>query len=270
MSIQQLFFSSSAANKIVATGGTVYTNGNYKVHLFSASGTFSISEINDTNASLDVLVVAGGYTGIDGGSAEFDFDGRDGGGGGQGSYSRIYSGLAFGTYFNATNYAVTIAASDNFNSQVNNKTASPFIATGGQAIKLSGQGGSGAVYLSDNSTCISAATSGGAGETGYSTTWTGSTINYSSGAGGGGGGASDGSGCGTPGAGGAGGTGAGSGGAGGNFFGNGNNATAATAYGSGGGGGGGAGSNNESGDILNGGLATSGISGVVLIRYQYQ
>ena len=267
MSIQQLFFSTGASSdKIVATGGTIYTSGNYKDHVFSSSGTFSISEINDVNASLQVLVVGGGGIGNSGTGAYFDYDGKDGGSGGNGALSRIYSGLAFGTYFNVANYSVTVGAQNTNDSQVANKTASPFICTSGQAAAQGGMNGAGAVYDSDSGLCTSSATAGSTSGAGY--LYTGATSFYYGygGGGGGGGGAQL---CTSGAAGGASGFGEGAGGSGGNNLSPGNNGASASGYGSGGGGGG-AGSDDNNGNIINGGTGGNGSSGVVVIRYLYK
>ena len=42
-----------------ATGGTVTTVGDYKVHAFTSSGTFTVTQLADTN-EFETLVVAGG------------------------------------------------------------------------------------------------------------------------------------------------------------------------------------------------------------------
>ena len=267
MSIQQLFFNTPATGpKVVATGGTVYTDGNYKVHIFSSTSTFIVSEVNDPNASLDVLIIGGGYQGVAGESAEYDWDGKPGGAGGAGAYTRLYTGLAFGTYFHATNYTALVAAQNSSNSQLNNDV-SGFISTSGQARKLGGNGGNGAVYEPASSSCVSNTTAASAGESGYLNTWRTSFTYGSSGGGGGGGGALDN--C-LPSNGAAGGTGAGSGNSGGAVYNNGSNGTSATTYGSGGGGGGGAGSDGDEGGLVDGGAGGNGSSGAVIIRYQYQ
>ena len=49
----------------VATGGTVTTDGDYKVHTFTSSGTFNITQVGDAG-TLSYLVVAGGGGGGDG------------------------------------------------------------------------------------------------------------------------------------------------------------------------------------------------------------
>ena len=59
---------------IEATGGTITTSGNCKIHTFTGPGTFCVSSIsgNDDNNEVSYVVVAGGGGG----------GGRDGGGGG--------------------------------------------------------------------------------------------------------------------------------------------------------------------------------------------
>ena len=42
-----------------ATGGTITTDGDYKVHTFTTSGTFTVTEAG-TNAEVEYLVIAGG------------------------------------------------------------------------------------------------------------------------------------------------------------------------------------------------------------------
>jgi len=63
---------------IAATGGTVTTDGNFKVHTFTSPGTFCVSSVGNSAGSSEVsyLVVAGG-----GGSG-----GDSGGGGGAGGF----------------------------------------------------------------------------------------------------------------------------------------------------------------------------------------
>ena len=77
----------------VATGGTITTDGSYKVHTFTSSSNFSVSTIG--NADVEYLVVAGGGSG---GMSH-------GGGGGAGGY-RTATGFAV----TASTYAVTIGA----------------------------------------------------------------------------------------------------------------------------------------------------------------
>jgi hypothetical protein len=76
---------------IVATGGTVLTCGNYKTHVFTGPGTFTVCSVGNSGGSnsVEYMVVAGG-----GGS------GRTGGGGGAGGF-RSYSSLPSTSPLNA-------------------------------------------------------------------------------------------------------------------------------------------------------------------------
>ena len=83
ISEQQLF--------VTATGGTITTSGNFKIHTFTGPGTFCVSCAGNPIGSntVDYLVVAGGGAG---GS-----QGNNSGGGGAGGY-RESSGAASGCY----------------------------------------------------------------------------------------------------------------------------------------------------------------------------
>lgn len=80
---------------IVATGGTITTDGNFKVHTFNSSGTF---QITSGSGAVEYLVVAGGGGG--GGSES----GKEGGGGGAGGYLNGTLNLSPG------NYTITVGA----------------------------------------------------------------------------------------------------------------------------------------------------------------
>ncbi len=77
---------------IVATGGTITTSGNFKIHTFTGPGTFTVSNVGSGTptapALVDYLVVAGG-----GGSG-----GGEGTGGGGGGGYRESPGTASGCY----------------------------------------------------------------------------------------------------------------------------------------------------------------------------
>jgi len=70
-----------APTYISATGGTITTSGNYKIHTFTSSGTFTVSSVGNSLGSGDgvsyVVVAAGGGGG---------FGGGNGGGGGAGGF----------------------------------------------------------------------------------------------------------------------------------------------------------------------------------------
>jgi hypothetical protein len=76
---------------IVATGGTITCDGDFKVHTFTGPGTFTVTNVGPGSSTVDYLVVAGGGGGGAGISA------GPGGGGGAGGY-RESSGAASGCY----------------------------------------------------------------------------------------------------------------------------------------------------------------------------
>ena len=107
------------AKFVTATGGTITTSGDYKIHTFTGPGTFSVSCTGNASGSnsVDYLVIAGGGAG--GGGAPI---GGGGGGGGAGGY-RESSGTASGCYtvsplgscvsaltVSATTYPITVGA----------------------------------------------------------------------------------------------------------------------------------------------------------------
>lgn len=71
----------SNAQFVAATGGTVTTVGNYKIHVFSSSGTFTVTNAGNPSGSavVDYWVLAGGGSGGGRGA-------RGGGGGGAGGW----------------------------------------------------------------------------------------------------------------------------------------------------------------------------------------
>jgi len=84
------FHGQSNITYIAATGGTVTTSGDYKIHTFTGSGSFVISDAGN-QGGVDYLVVAGG-----GG-------GQSGSGAGAGGY---LTGAGLGV--SATSYAITV------------------------------------------------------------------------------------------------------------------------------------------------------------------
>ena len=173
-----------------ATGGTETTDGDYKVHSFTASGTFTVTKLGDL-ATVQYLVIAGG------GSGGFS----NGGGGGAG-------GFRIDTEHTVTAQAYTItvgaggAAATSLNTYGSNGATSTFDtidASGG------GTGGSGSAGSSANGKTGGsggggrAANSGGSGGAGNSGSYspvegydggsgTFTAPNYGAGAGGGSGG----------------------------------------------------------------------------------
>jgi len=70
---------------VAATGGTITTSGNYKIHTFTGPGTFSVTKLATSapNSAADYVVVAGGGGG---GVGEASPGGNRRGGGGAGGY----------------------------------------------------------------------------------------------------------------------------------------------------------------------------------------
>ena len=278
---------------VTATGGSVATQGDYKVHTFTSSDNFVVSQAGNGNGSntVEYLVVAGG------GGAGFD----NGGGGGGGGFRTNYPSPATGGLsVTAQTYPVTVgggASANNPSPRGSNSIFSSITSTGGggsgscnqagpQRDGGSGAGGSqhGQAGGSGNSPSVSppqgnpghpgspnpggggggggagqsgssySGQAGGPGGNGTSNSITGSSVTYAGG-GGGGCGQNDNS---NGGAGGSGGGGRGGGGGPGAGSGSGGEPGTANT----GGGGGGGGQNPQQGG--NGG------SGIVVIRYKFQ
>jgi hypothetical protein len=91
------------AQFIVATGGTVLTCGNYKTHVFTGPGTFTVCSVGNAGGSnsVEYLVVAGGGGG----------GGRGAGGGGAGGYRQNYpSPTSAGLPVSAQGYPITVGS----------------------------------------------------------------------------------------------------------------------------------------------------------------
>ena len=99
---------------ISATGGTITTSGNFKIHTFTGDGCFVVSQLGNAPTvptggptNVDYLVVAGGGSGYAGGSYN--------GGGGAGGYRTSFPspGCNAGSFpITATTYAITVGAGD--------------------------------------------------------------------------------------------------------------------------------------------------------------
>jgi hypothetical protein len=268
---------------VAATGGTITTSGDFKIHTFTSSGTFTVTDAGGPGGSntVDYLVIAGG-----GGSGS-----EVGGAGGAGGYRESFPNPATGGLsVSAQGYPITVGAGGAGNSapgggpgtQGSSSVFSTITSAGGglgggkfgQGGGAGGSGGGGAYFApggSGNTPSVSppqgndgagapnvsggggggassagTAGPGGNGGNGSASTITGSSVTRAGG-GGGSGSPADGT---TAGAGGPGGGGAGSdSGAG----------TAGTANTGGGAGGG-----------LTPPAGAAGGSGVVVIRYKFQ
>ena len=78
----------TGAGFITATGGTITTSGDYKIHTFPADGTFTVTAGGGALAKADYLVVAGGGGG----------GGSHGAGGGAGGFRESYASATSGSY----------------------------------------------------------------------------------------------------------------------------------------------------------------------------
>ena len=142
------------ATYITATGGTITTCGNFKIHKFTGPGTFTVCSVGNAAGSntVDYLVVAGG------GSSGGDAGGAGGGGG-----TRFSNGTASGSYcagpsplgasalpVSAQGYPITVGGGGAQPPATNANTPAPTNA---------GQNGSNSVF----STITSTAGGGGGG-----------------------------------------------------------------------------------------------------------
>jgi hypothetical protein len=279
---------------VAATGGTVVTSGNYKIHTFTGPGSFIVSNAGGPLGSntVDYLVLAGGGSGGQ----------NNGGGGGAGGFREAKSPMnasphtasplatTTGVTVTAQTYPITVGGGGNFGPS----SGSPSVFA-----TITSAGGGGAARDSSNGTAggsggggghdVGTAASGGAGNsppvsppqgnnggpvTGSGAGWTG----------GGGGGATAAAGTASPGGGGGGGAGATTsisdspvayaGGGGGSSDGGTQGAGGTPTAGSGGNGGGPGSSATSNfgggGGGSDGGTPGNGGSGIVIIRYKFQ
>ena len=78
---------------ISATGGTITTSGDFKIHTFTGPGTFCVSAGAGPVAKIDYVIVAGG-----GGAGGSTNPGGGGGGGGAGGYRESHCATTSGPY----------------------------------------------------------------------------------------------------------------------------------------------------------------------------
>ena len=282
------FYLSFAGGGIVAaTGGTITTDGDYKVHTFTSNGTFTPTTVPTGGGYAEYLIVAGGG----GGGVGYLYN-IISGGGGAGGYLTGYIPIS------AQGYSITVGAGGaggnpdvSLSANGSNSTGFGLTAVGGGAgRKYNSQGedggsGGGTGLRSSGTDMTGGDGTSGQGYDGGSGTEFGGTGTANSGGGGGGASAAGGNGSGGTGgaggngkassisggsvtyAGGGGGGGRSSGGAGGSGGGGaghgGDGAGAnATGYGSGGGGG-----TASTGSQYTGG---NGSAGIVIVRYKFQ
>lgn len=283
--MQQMLLGLGAQKFTEATGGTVTTDGNFKVHAFTSTGTFTVTQLGAVN-SFEILTVSGGagassetYTSGGGGGGVVNHQTAQalsaaaytitiGAGGAQISFN------AFGAQGNAGSDSSVKLASNNsiivesdvsdITNGVNAHSHGINKQAGGGSFKLvgatttqytggsGGDGGGGGAGSGANGNTNSGS-NGGAGGAGFATTITGSSQNF----GGGGGGGSYNSSTNFQASGGAGGGGTGAG----------YNAAATSGGINTGGGAGGTKSGYFGGSNFQGG---AGGSGIVYIRYKFQ
>jgi hypothetical protein len=91
---------------IAATGGTILTCGDFKTHVFTSPGTFTVTSAGNSTGSnsVEYLVVAGGAGGA---SGKCNSDGNHGGGGAGGYRTNYPSPTTAGLPVSATGYPIT-------------------------------------------------------------------------------------------------------------------------------------------------------------------
>ena len=87
--IEEQSYNTQGSNEIIATGGTITTSGDDKIHTFTGPGTFAITQLSATPANNEVsyMVVAGGG----GGGGAQSYGGSAAGGGGAGGFRETKS-----------------------------------------------------------------------------------------------------------------------------------------------------------------------------------
>ena len=147
---------------VAATGGTITTSGDFKIHTFTSSGTFTVTASGQASGSntVDYLVIAGGAGGA---------ESVAGGGGGAGGYRESFPNPATGgTAITAQAYPITVGGGGAANASGANSVFSSITSAGGGVgggytangtAGGSGGGGGGTDGFSSSST------TGGAGNT---------------------------------------------------------------------------------------------------------
>ena len=134
-----------APNFINATGGTITTSGDFKIHTFTGDGNFCISTApTPGNNNVDYLVIAGGGSG----------GVPNGGGGGGGGFREAHTTPVSGSYtasplatssplpVSAQNYPVTVGGGGSSGNCGSNSIFSTITSTGGGKGGTQGNGGS--------------------------------------------------------------------------------------------------------------------------------
>ena len=109
---------------VAATGGTITTDGDYKVHTFNSSGTFTVTSTSGGDAAVDFLVIAGG-----GGGGGYAGAGGGGAGGYRTSYGTSGGGAAAESPLAVTAQAYTVTVGAGGAASVG--TSNPYVSTAG-------------------------------------------------------------------------------------------------------------------------------------------
>jgi len=136
---------------VAATGGTVATSGDFKIHTFTGDGCFVVSCAGNSNGNnkVDYLVVAGGGSGGSG-------SGNSGGGGGAGGTRESHNACVSGPYTAsplATPVSITVTAS----------TFPISVGAGGAALPASGNAPNACGLRGSNSVFATITSAGGGG-----------------------------------------------------------------------------------------------------------
>ena len=127
-----------APSFVTATGGTITTSGDFKIHTFTSSGTFTVTDAGSASGSntVDYLVVASGGSGGAGAGNHLTYGA---GGAGAGGYRESFPNPATGGLsVSAQGYPITIGAGgaatsgqNNTGNPGNNSIFSSITSTGG-------------------------------------------------------------------------------------------------------------------------------------------
>ena len=139
---------------VTATGGTISCCGDYKIHTFTADGTFCVSCAGNILGSntVDYLVVAGGGGG----------GGEEGGGGGAGGYRESFPNPATGGLpVSVQGYPITVGGGGT------GQTSTPAVATSGVNSIFSTITSAGGGRGGGETTCYKTGSPGGSGGGGH-------------------------------------------------------------------------------------------------------
>jgi len=153
---------------ITATGGTVSTSGNCKIHTFTGPGTFRVTGLADCSANNVVayMVVAGGGGGAAAGAGAGGY--REGKTNSVTPYTASPTAASTGLTLTATDFPITVGSGGSQRTNGNNSVFSTITSAGGGGNTQSGpgsqpgnSGGSGAAGFQNNGSPAS----GGSGNT---------------------------------------------------------------------------------------------------------